>query len=67
MTKKETPVVLSQGTHDPQTIEIAFRCLRNSHSIEHRAIGALKRGDTTQAKVELQRQIGVLVSVLALL
>jgi hypothetical protein len=52
---------------DPAIQQKAFDCLRNSHAAEHRAIAALKRSDVYGAKIEIQRQIQALVSVLAML
>jgi len=52
---------------DPAIQQKAFDCLRAAHGNEHRAIAALKRSDVYGAKMELQRQIQVLVTVLAML
>lgn len=60
------PVVNIQKA-DPQVIETACGILARSHAVEHRAIAYLRAGDTTQAKMEVQRQIQALVTVLAML
>ncbi|MGL4909731.1 MAG: hypothetical protein ACRC4J_00820 [Cetobacterium sp.] len=61
------PVIPSVQKIDPVVQERAFLLLRNSHALEHQAIAALKAGDITTTKMTLQRQIQVLVSVLAAL
>jgi hypothetical protein len=48
-------------------LETAVGILARSHATEHRAIAQLRAGETTQAKMEIQRQIAALVSVLAML
>jgi hypothetical protein len=62
-----TPPIVSIRKADPQAIEIACGILARSHTIEHRAISHIRSGNTTEAKMELQRQIAALVSVLAML
>lgn len=61
------PVVINTNRTDPATIERAAGILIRSHTIEHQAVAAIRAGDTTEAKMLLQRQIQALVTVLALL
>lgn len=61
------PPVVNIRPTDPQVVETACGILAQSHTTEHRAIAFLRSGDTTQAKMEIQRQIQFLVSVLAML
>jgi hypothetical protein len=61
------PPIVNLRKADPQTVEIACGILARSHTTEHRAIAHLRAGNTTEAKMELQRQIAALVSVLAMI